>query len=177
MNQVISTKLPTRKVLEEYAVPPTRKAIAAAKKGPPAVITTTAKKGRAPAKTVAAAKAAPAGKKAAPAAKEAAVPAKKAPIAKTAPQATITLRQIATKLAENHNLPNKVAQSMLSNLVALTAQHLKNGDKIRLAGLGILQVRARPARMGRNPATGASIQIAASKKIAFRPAKELKEAV
>jgi DNA-binding protein HU-beta len=177
MNQVISTKLPTRKVLEEYAVPPTGKAIAAAKKGPPAVIATTAKKGRAPAKTVAAAKAAPAGKKAAPAAKEAAVPAKKAPPAKTAPQATITLRQIATKLAENHNLPNKVAESMLNNLVALTAQHLKNGDKIRLAGLGILRVRARPARMGRNPATGASIQIAASKKIAFRPAKELKEAV
>ena len=50
-------------------------------------------------------------------------------------------------------------------------------DKIRLTGLGILQVQARPARMGRNPATGASIKIAASKKIAFRPGKELKEAV
>jgi DNA-binding protein HU-beta len=38
-------------------------------------------------------------------------------------------------------------------------------------------VRAREARMGHNPATGASIEIAASRKIAFRPAKELKEAV
>jgi nucleoid DNA-binding protein len=46
-----------------------------------------------------------------------------------------------------------------------------------MTGLGILQVRARPARMGRNPATGEAIKIKASKKIAFRPAKELKETV
>jgi DNA-binding protein HU-beta len=59
----------------------------------------------------------------------------------------------------------------------MTTQHLKQGDKIRLTGLGILQVRSRAARTGRNPATGESIKIAASKKIAFRPAKELKEAV
>ena len=52
-----------------------------------------------------------------------------------------------------------------------------NGDKIRLTGLGILQVRARPARMGRNPATGESVEIAASRKITFRAAKELKKAV
>ena len=43
---------------------------------------------------------------------------------------------------------------MLGDLVTLAAQHLKKGDKIRLTGLGILQVRALPARMGRNPATG-----------------------
>ena len=44
-------------------------------------------------------------------------------------------------------------------------------------GHGILQVRHRAARVGRNPATGEPIQIKASKKVAFRPAKELKEAV
>jgi DNA-binding protein HU-beta len=54
---------------------------------------------------------------------------------------------------------------------------LQQNHKIRLTGLGILQVRARPARMGRNPATGEAIKIKASKKIAFRPAKELKESV
>ena len=48
---------------------------------------------------------------------------------------------------------------------------------VLLGLLGILQVRDRPARMGRNPATGAAVKIAASKKIAFRPSKELKEAV
>lgn len=44
-------------------------------------------------------------------------------------------------------------------------------------GLGTLEVRQREARTGRNPATGEMMQIAASKKVAFRPAKELKEAV
>jgi DNA-binding protein HU-beta len=54
---------------------------------------------------------------------------------------------------------------------------LKKGDRVRLSGLGILQVRKRAARMGRNPATGEQIQIKASKKVAFRAAKELKESV
>ena len=66
---------------------------------------------------------------------------------------------------------------MLNDLMALATRHLQNGDKIRLTGLGMLQVRNRAARMGRNPATGEAVQIKASKKIAFRPAKELKEAV
>ena len=66
---------------------------------------------------------------------------------------------------------------MLGDLVTLATRHLKKGDKIRLTGLGILQVRKRAARMGRNPATGEAIRIKASKKVAFRPAKELKEAV
>jgi DNA-binding protein HU-beta len=96
---------------------------------------------------------------------------------KAAPQVTVTLKQFAAELAEGHELPKKVAEAVLADLVTLATQHLKKGDKIRLSGLGILQVRERPARMGRNPATGESIKIAASKKIAFRPAKELKEAV
>jgi DNA-binding protein HU-beta len=74
-------------------------------------------------------------------------------------------------------MSKRLAEAVLGDLVTLATQHLKNGDKIRLTDLGILQVRAREARMGRNPATGESIKIAASKKIAFRPSKELKEAV
>ncbi len=66
---------------------------------------------------------------------------------------------------------------MLGALVAMTARHLKKGDKVRLNGIGVLQVRKRTARMGRNPATGEAVKIKASKKVAFRPAKELKEAV
>jgi DNA-binding protein HU-beta len=137
---------------------------------PPVTKPAAAKKSPVPVKAVAVAKKAAAPVKAAPAAK-------KAVAAKAAPQVTITLRHIAAELAESHDLTKKVAEGMLSDLVTLTTEHLKKGDKIRLSGLGILQVRARPARMGRNPATGASIKIAASKKIAFRPAKELKEAV
>ena len=110
-------------------------------------------------------------------AKKAAAPAKKAAAAKGAAQATVTLKQIAAELAESHEVPRKQAEAMLGDLVSVTARHLKKGDKIRLTGLGILQVRKRAARMGRNPATGEAIKIKASKKIAFRPAKELKESV
>lgn len=109
-------------------------------------------------------------------AKKAAVPKKAAP-AKAAAQATVTLKHMAAALADSHSLPKKQAEAVLNDLVALTAKHLKKGDKIRLTGLGMLQVRKRAARMGRNPATGEPIKIKASRKIAFRPAKELKEAV
>jgi DNA-binding protein HU-beta len=95
----------------------------------------------------------------------------------TSSQATITLKQMAAELAESHDLPKKQAEAVLSDLMTLTTRHLQNGDKIRLTGIGILQVQKRPARMGRNPGTGEAIEIKASKKIAFRPAKELKEAV
>jgi DNA-binding protein HU-beta len=96
---------------------------------------------------------------------------------KAAPQMTVTLKHLAAALSDSHDLPKKQAEAVLGDLVTLTTRHLKKGDKIRLTGLGILQVRKRAARMGRNPATGESIKIKASKKIAFRPAKELKEAV
>jgi DNA-binding protein HU-beta len=65
----------------------------------------------------------------------------------------------------------------MDDFVGLTTKHLKKGAKIRLTGLGILSVRKRAARMGRNPATGEAIKIKASKKVAFRASKELKEAI
>jgi DNA-binding protein HU-beta len=110
-----------------------------------------------------------------PPAKKAVPAAKKASSAKA--QAIVTLKHLAAALAEDHDLPKRQAEAMLGDLVALTTRHLKKGDKIRLNGIGILQVRKRPARMGRNPATGEAIKIKASKKVAFRVAKELKEAV
>ena len=115
-------------------------------------------------------------KKTAPAATKAACPAKKAAPAKP-PQATITLKQIASELAAAHDLTKKQTEAVMDGLVTIATRHLKGGDKIRLTGIGILQVQDRPARAGRNPATGAVIQIAASKKIAFRAAKELKDAI
>jgi DNA-binding protein HU-beta len=110
-------------------------------------------------------------------AKKVAKPAKKAAPAKAATQATITLKHLAAALADSHDIAKKQAEAVLGDMVTLTTRHLKKGDKIRLTGLGILQVRKRAARMGRNPPTGEAIKIKASKKIAFRPAKELKEAV
>ena len=90
---------------------------------------------------------------------------------------TITLRQLAESLSETHELPKKQVLSMLEDMVGAITKHLKRGARIRIGGLGILQVRKRPARMGRNPATGQPIKIKASKKVAFRAAKELKESM
>ena len=52
----------------------------------------------------------------------------------------------------------------MADFVAAITAHLKQGDRIRMSGLGILEVKARPARTGRNPGTGETIQIKASKK-------------
>jgi DNA-binding protein HU-beta len=90
---------------------------------------------------------------------------------------TVSLKHLAASLAETHEMPKKQGEAILGDLVNLITKHLKKGDRIRLVGLGVLVVRKRAARMGRNPATGEPIQIKASKKVAFRASKELKEAV
>jgi DNA-binding protein HU-beta len=90
---------------------------------------------------------------------------------------TVTLRQLAEALSETHELPKKQVQSMLEDLVGVITKHLKRGARIRIGGLGILQVRKRAARMAINPATRQPIKVKASKKVAFRAAKELKESI
>jgi DNA-binding protein HU-beta len=89
----------------------------------------------------------------------------------------VTLKHLAAVLAEEHELTKRAGEALLGDLVSLITKHLKKGERVRIAGLGILQVRKRAARLGRNPATGEAIQIKASKKVAFRAAKDLKMAV
>src|SRR3954453_174185 len=114
----------------------------------------------------------------APAPSKAKAPAKAtAAAANGATAAAVNLKQMAAGLAESHDLPKRQVEAMLGEFVQSFAEHLQQGTKIRIPGLGIFQVSSRAARMGRNPATGEPIQIKASKKIAFRPAKELKEAI
>ena len=81
---------------------------------------------------------------------------------------TVTLKHLAAALAETHEMSKKQAEAVLGDFVGNIVKHLKKGERIRIGGLGILQVRKRAARMGRNPATGEAIQIKASKKVAFR---------
>lgn len=123
--------------------------------------------------------------KKAPAKKDAAVkkpavkaaPAKKAVAKKAATPEVLTLKHIAAELSEAHEMPKKQAELVVSDFIDRMGGHLKKGKKLRISGLGILQVRARPARKGRNPATGETIKIKASKKVAFRPSKDLKDRV
>jgi len=90
---------------------------------------------------------------------------------------TIPLSKIAAELAEKHEMSKKSVTELLGAFIDLTVKNLKKGNKVRVTGLGIFQVRKRPARLGRNPATGEQIKIKASKKLAFRAAKEVKEAI
>ena len=96
---------------------------------------------------------------------------------KAATPTTVTLKHLAAAIAEDQELSKKQSEAILTDLVDRITKHLKKGDRIRMVGLGILQVRKRAARMGRNPATGEAIKIKASKKVAFRAAKDLKEAI
>jgi len=95
----------------------------------------------------------------------------------------VTLKHLAEWAGYNHGVPKKQATEMLAAFVDDIGRVLKKGSKIRIPNLGILQVRirpARPARKGRNPATGEEIRIKASKaskKVAFRVAKSLKETI
>jgi DNA-binding protein HU-beta len=93
------------------------------------------------------------------------------------PSMTVTRQQLAASLAADYQITKRKGHELLDDLVHQITRHLKRGEKIRIAGLGILQVRKRGARMGRNPATGEAIKIKASKKVAFRASKELKMAV
>ena len=102
---------------------------------------------------------------------------KVAPVKTAAKVETVTLKHLAMTLAQSHGIPKSQVNAMLTGMIKEITKHLKKGKRIRIGGLGILQVRKRPARMGRNPATGEAIKIKASKKIAFRAAKDLKEAV
>ena len=78
---------------------------------------------------------------------------------------TVTLKHIAATLAETHEIPKKQAVAVLEDMIAHIAKNLKKGNRIRIGGLGVLQVRKRPARMGRNPATGEAIKIKAAKNL------------
>ena len=89
-------------------------------------------------------------------------------------QSTVTLKHLAANLSESHELSKKQSEAILGDLVNLVTKHLKKGNRVRIAGFGILQVRKRAARMGRNPATGEPMEIKGSKAIAFRQSSELK---
>ena len=93
----------------------------------------------------------------------------KSPAPKTKPVAApvVTLKTVFEQIGIAHALSKQQANGLLTDFVATMIRHLKQGDRIRMSGLGILEVKTRVARNGRNPATGESIQIKASRKWRF----------
>ena len=94
----------------------------------------------------------------------------------TAPK-SITTKHLAHELAEQHQFTKEQGLEFMEGFIGIITKHLKKGERVKIVGLGILQVRRRAARMGRNPATGETIHIKAKKKVAFRASKELKTAI
>ena len=85
----------------------------------------------------------------------------------------ITKDQLISDLAESTDLQKTDVRALLEQLGDIVADALENDGEISLPGIGKLKVTERPARTGRNPATGKPIQIAAQKAIKLVPAKAL----
>ena len=85
--------------------------------------------------------------------------------------------ELVTAMAKKSSLSKKDCQGALDAVVAVIEDVLQDGDKVKLPGFGTFEVRARAARIGRNPKTREPVDIPASKQPAFRPGKALKETV
>ncbi len=90
---------------------------------------------------------------------------------------TVKKTQLIQMLADKVGASKKDAANWLEAFVETMTGQLKKGEKINITGMGIFKVADRKAREGRNPRTGETIHIPASKKLRFTPSKVLKEAV
>ncbi|MBT2186062.1 HU family DNA-binding protein [Sphingobium nicotianae] len=82
---------------------------------------------------------------------------------------------LADKLTGDHGVSKADARKLVDGVFAAIADAAASGEEISLSGFGKFKVKASPAREGRNPSTGETIKIAASKKLTFAPAKAVKD--
>ena len=83
--------------------------------------------------------------------------------------------ELAEKIAEAHGLSKADARKVVDTVFAAIADAAAGDDEVSLSGFGKFKVKASAAREGRNPATGETIKIAASKKLGFSAAKAIKD--
>ena len=86
-------------------------------------------------------------------------------------------QELVQKIAESHGIAKTQANEVVSTMVDTIAGELASGGEVTIPGFGKFYAKEREARTGRNPQTGATIQIAASKTPAFKPGKSLKDTV
>lgn len=82
---------------------------------------------------------------------------------------------IATKLAADHALPKNKVKQLIDSTFEVITQAAAQGEEISLPGFGKFKIQNRPEREGRNPATGETVTLAASKVLKFQPAKAVKD--
>lgn len=85
--------------------------------------------------------------------------------------------ELIDAIAESADIPKAAAARAIDAMTDAVAQALKAGETVSLVGFGSFAVKERPARTGRNPQTGATINIAAAKVPSFKAGKALKDAV
>ena len=85
--------------------------------------------------------------------------------------------ELRDAIASDAELTNAQADKALEAVIASITQAVSAGDKVTIPGFGTFESRQRAARSGRNPQTGETIEIAASKAPAFKPAAAFKNAV
>ena len=83
--------------------------------------------------------------------------------------------ELVAAMAEQTNLSKKDVEAALKAFIDLVAEELKKGEKVQLVGFGTFEVSERAAREGRNPQTGETMQIKASKTPKFKAGKALKD--
>jgi len=89
----------------------------------------------------------------------------------------MTKEELIAKAAQDADISKSQASNVLKSVIESIEGALAKGDKVSLVGFGTFYVARRAARMGRNPATGAAIQISAANVPKFKPGKKLKGAV
>ncbi|TFG75859.1 MAG: HU family DNA-binding protein [Thermodesulfobacteriales bacterium] len=94
-----------------------------------------------------------------------------------APTKPMTKSQLSTHIAEKAGITKKAATEILDEIAAVAYKEAKKNKQFTIPGIGKLVLDRRKARMGRNPATGETIKIAAKKVVKFRVAKACKDAV
>ncbi|MDO5391534.1 MAG: HU family DNA-binding protein [Eubacteriales bacterium] len=85
--------------------------------------------------------------------------------------------ELVAAMAEQTNLSKKDVEAVLKSFADVVSEELKNGGKVQLVGFGTFEVSERAAREGRNPQTGETMTIAASKAPKFKAGKALKDLV
>ena len=85
--------------------------------------------------------------------------------------------ELIAAMAEQTELSKKDAEAALKAFIYVVSEELKKGEKVQLVGFGTFEVSERAAREGRNPATGETMTIAASKSPKFKAGKALKDLV
>ncbi len=87
----------------------------------------------------------------------------------------VTKARLVEELARSAELTKKDAEVIVSTVFESIVDSLKDGDKIELRGFGSFRIRERGSRIGRNPKTGARVDVPSKKIPYFKPGKELRE--